>query len=109
RTNVMINYDFSLSGKKKIPLGIQQLLRIMRLTSLLLLTVCLHLSAATRSQTVSLNVKNQPIGKVLQTIEKQTNMMVIFNERLVDRSTPVSIQVNDMSLDQTLEALLNPM
>src|SRR5690606_37953933 len=105
----MINYDYSLWGKKKVPLGIQQLFRIMRLTSLVLLTACLHLSAATRSQTISLNVKNQPIGAVFQAIEKQTDMMVISNDRLVNRSTPVSIQVNNVSLAQTLEALLNPM
>src|SRR5690606_10461586 len=99
---------FSRFGKKKMPLGIEQLLRIMRLTSLLLLTVCLHLSAATRSQTVSLNVKNQPIGKVFQAIETQTNLMVISNDRLVNRSTPVSIHVNDMSLAQALDMLLKP-
>src|SRR5690606_38118087 len=38
-----------------------------------------------------------------------TDMMVISNDRLVNRSTPVSIQVNNVSLAQTLEALLNPM
>src|SRR5690606_28436990 len=104
----MINYDFSPTGKKKIPCGIGQLLRIMKLTSLLLLAVCLHLSAETRSQTVSLNIKKQPIEKVFQAIEKQTELMVIFNDRLVNRSTPVSIQVNDMPLTQTLETLLRP-
>ena len=104
----MINYDFSPTGKKKIPCGIGQLFRIMKLTSLLLLAVCLHLSAETRSQTVSLNIKKQPIEKVFQAIEKQTELMVIFNDRLVNRSTPVSIQVNDMPLTQTLETLLRP-
>ncbi|RQP10911.1 MAG: SusC/RagA family TonB-linked outer membrane protein, partial [Parapedobacter sp.] len=104
----MINYDFSLSWKKKIPDGIEQLFRIMKLTSLLLLAVCLHLSAETRSQTVSLNVKNQPIKNVFQAIEKQTNLTVIFNDRLVNRSAPVSIHVHNMSLTEALETLLKP-
>src|SRR5690606_5816476 len=99
---------FSLLGKTKIPLGIKPVFRIMKLTSLLLLTVCLHLITATRSQTISLNVKNQRTGQGFQAIEKKTSLMEISNDRLLIRSTPVSIHVNDMSLTKALEVLLKP-
>ncbi|WP_257667212.1 SusC/RagA family TonB-linked outer membrane protein [Parapedobacter tibetensis] len=105
----MINYDFPLFGKEKIPLGgINQLFRIMKLTSLLLLIGFLHLSAASRSQTVSLDVKNQPIGKVFEAIEKQTNLMVVYNDRFVNPSTPVSIRANGLPLTHVLASLLKP-
>lgn len=106
----MINYDFSLLGKKRIPIaGTDQLFRIMKLTSLLLVIACVHLSGATRSQTVSLDVKNQPLSHVFQVIRKQAGLAVIYNDRFVDSSTPVSIQVKDAPLTKTLEALLTPL
>lgn len=105
----MINYDFFPVGKEKLPYsGIGQLSRIMKLTSLLLLVGILHLSAASRSQTVSLNVKNQPIGKVFEAIEKQTDLTIIYNDRFVDPAVPVSIQVSNAPLSKALNSLLNP-
>ncbi len=106
----MINYDFSPFGKKKVPIiGTDQLFRIMKLTSLLLLVFCIHLSGATRSQTVSLNAKNQPLERVFKAIKKQTELAVVYNDRFVDSSTPVSITVKDALLTETLESLLNPL
>ncbi len=89
--------------------GIGLILRIMKLTSILLLVFCLHLSGATRSQTVSLKARNQSLGSVLQAIKRQTDLAVVYNDRFVDSSTPVSIEVNDAPLATTLETLLNPL
>ncbi len=106
----MINYDFSLWGEKKAPiLGAAKLFRIMKLTSLLLIVFCMHLSAASHSQTVSLDAKNQPLGSVLRTIKKQTNLAVVYNDRLVKPDRKVSIHVEDASLTATLESLLRPL
>ncbi|MFC6100229.1 TonB-dependent receptor [Olivibacter domesticus] len=105
----MINYDFSLSGKEKILLcGIHQLFRIMKLTSLLLFIGFLHLSAASRSQTISLNIKSQPIGKVFEAIEKQTNLTVVYNDRFLNPFLPISIQVKNKPLTEALESMLKP-
>ena len=106
----MINYDFSPLGEKKIPIpGTSQLVRIMKLTSLLLIVFCVHLSGATRSQTVSLDAKNQSLGSVLRVIKKQTNLAVVYNDRLVDTDKKVSIHVENTPLTKTLETLLSPL
>ncbi len=106
----MINYDFSPLGRKKVP-GCRtgQLFRIMKLTSLLLLVFCMHLSGATRSQTVSLDVRNQPLSNVLRTIKKQTNLAVVYNDRFVNPDRKVSIHVENASLTNALESLLKPL
>lgn len=106
----MINSDFSRMLGEKIPLyGTKQLFRVMKIISLLLLAVCLHISAETRSQTVTINVKNQPISKVFESIEQQTDLLVVFNDRFVNPANPVSFQVRNTPLLQALESLLHPM
>lgn len=105
----MINYDFSLLGKEKVPLcGITKLFRIMKLTSLLLLIGFLHLSAASRSQTISLNIKSKPLGTAFEAIEKQTNLTVVYNDRFLNPSIPISIHIENKPLPQALESLLKP-
>ena len=106
----MINYDFLPSWGKNIPIrGSKQFFRIMKLTSVLLLVTCIHLSAETRSQTVSINMRNQPLGEVFESIEKQTNLMVVFNDRFLNPADPVSIRVRNMPLSEALESLLGPL
>ena len=106
----MINYDFSPLGRKAVPIvGASQLLRIMKLTSLMLLVFCMHLSGATHSQTVSLNASNQPLSNVLRTIKKQTNLAVVYNDRFVNPDRKVSIHVENSSLTNALESLLKPL
>lgn len=105
----MINYDFSPLGEEKVPFcGIYQLIRIMKLTSLLLFIGFLHLSAASRSQTVSLNIKSQPIEKVFEAIEKQTKLTVIYNDSFVNPTAPISLNVNNKPLTEVLELFLHP-
>jgi len=106
----MINYDFSPIWRKGEPgCRIGQLYRIMKVTSLLLLVFCLHLSGSTRSQTVSINATNQPLSDVLRTIKKQTNLAVVYNDRFVNPERKVSIHIENTSLTDALESLLRPL
>src|SRR5690554_790979 len=106
----MIKSDFPRMLGEKIPLyGTKQLFRVMKIISVLLLAACLHISAETRSQTVTINVKNQPISKVFESIEQQTDLLVVFNDRFVNPANPVSFQVRNTPLLQALESLLHPM
>lgn len=105
----MINYEFFPLGKEKVPLcGTKRIFRMMKLTSLFLIISFVHLSAATRSQTISLDVKNQPLGQVFNSIEQQTQLMIVYNDRFVNPAIPVSIQVKNTSLHEALESLLKP-
>lgn len=85
-----------------------QLFRVMKMTSFLLLIGCLHLSAATWSQTVTLNAKRQPLTKIFSSIEKQTGFWVVYSDQLINRSTPISINAKDMALTHFLDQILKP-
>lgn len=69
----------------------------------------MHLSAATRSQTLSLTVRNRPLSDVFQQIKDQTDLVVVYNELFVNPETRVSISVQRAPLTKTLEALLDPL
>ena len=49
----------------------KKLLRVMRLTAIILLAACLQVSARTQGQTVTLKVKDAPMKTVFKEIQKQ--------------------------------------
>lgn len=106
----MINYDFLRMRRKRVSyVDTGQLYRIMKLTSFMLIVFCMHISAATRSQTVSLNVRNQPLRQVLRSVKQQTDLSIVYNDRFVDAERRVSLQLKDASLENAMERLLGPL
>lgn len=69
---------------------------------------CLHLSANVRSQTVTLRMQHQPLTTIFERIEQQTGYHVVYNERFVKSTKPISIQAVQMPLDVFLEKILTP-
>lgn len=104
----MINYVFSASGSTKLPDVLAQLFLVMRITMLLLVIGCLHVSAASRAQTVTLRAVKQPLTKVFETIESQTGFQVVYSDRFVRSAGPVSLAVDQMPLEEFLQVLLTP-
>ena len=54
-------------------------LRVMKLTTFILLVFTLHISASGLSQNVTLAVKNMSVQKVLRQISRQTGVSIIYN------------------------------
>lgn len=79
-----------------------QTLRIMRMTSFLLLAFCIHLSAKTHSQTITLSVKKAPLTEVFSAIKKQTGYYVFYKTDILAGDKPVSLSVYDMPLEDFL-------
>ena len=78
----------------------------MKLTVILLLSVCLAASATGFSQKVTLNVKDSPLEKVFQKIEKQTGYYFAFTKETIRDARPVSLQVSDADLKTVLDQCL---
>ena len=102
--------EISISGRglhctalKHLP---PQLLRVMRLTALLLFIVSMHVSATTYSQTVSFKGKNVPLETVFASFEKQTGLSFFFNYALIKDIKPVSLDVHDVPLEDALHEVL---
>lgn len=105
----MINYGFSIVGGSILPkVNNDQLLRIMKAISFLLLWGCLHVSAETLSQTVTLKVNRQPLQEVLVAIKEQTGYLIVYNDRYVNPRMLVSVDVADKPLEEVLDQLLKP-
>jgi len=98
----MIIYDLFRSKPKAIVP--RYILRIMRLTIIIMTTLLLQVSAATRAQKVTLNLKNASLVTVLQSVKQQTGYNFLYPTELRTKTKPVSIQVKDMELKEVLEA-----
>ncbi len=80
--------------------------RVMQLTSILLLGACLQVTAAVRAQTVSFSGKDVPLEKVFVSVEKQTGYVFFFDEAILAEAKPVTIQASRMPLDVFLNTVL---
>jgi len=83
-----------------------QMLRIMRMTSFLLLAFCIHLSARTHSQSITISVKNVPLKEVFTVIKRQTGYFVFYKNDLLANTRPVSLTVSAMPLEDFLNIML---
>jgi TonB-linked SusC/RagA family outer membrane protein len=83
-----------------------QLLKMMKVTSMLLLVGCLHLSAKSLSQTIRLQAKGMALTQVLTVIEKQTGYHVVYNSQVVKNAKPVTVNSDNMPLASFLSTIL---
>ena len=83
-----------------------QLLRVMKLTALLLLIAGLHVSAHSYSQNVSFSGKNVPLTTVFASMEKQTGLSFFFNYAVIKDVKPVTLEVKDVPLEAALREVL---
>lgn len=84
-----------------------QMLRIMKLTSIFILAISLHVAATTHSQTITLSGKNLTLDKVFTAIEKQTGYVVFYNLEDLSQAKAVSFKVKDLALQAFLDIILS--
>lgn len=96
---------------KEIPflpkgLLLTKILRVMKMTTWLILIACLHVSARSFSQQVTLSVKNMPLQKVFAEIILQSGATIVYNESALKNTNPVTLNVNSASVQSVLEQCL---
>lgn len=94
----------------KIPpvwnLPLNQTIRVMKLTVILLTITCLHLSAKVFSQRINLNEKNAAFSTIVKSIEKQSGYRFFYDNKLINPQTRITISLKNVSLEQALEQVL---
>ena len=88
--------------------GLQKVLKIMKLTAFfILLSVMTVFAGSSYSQTKSLNLnlKNSTVREVLLNIEKQSEFVFMYSEKLIDVNREVSINVGDQNINEVLDKL----
>lgn len=79
------------------------MLRVMKLTFLLLTVAFLQVSARGFSQQVTLHLKEAPLEKVFREIERQTGYGFLFTKRMLSAAPKVTIEVRNAPLEQVLQ------
>lgn len=85
---------------------IAQILRIMKLTAILILACCLHVSAGVFSQNITFSGTNVPLDKVFASIEKQTGYVFFYKDEIIKDAQPVTIHVKNAPIREVLEQCL---
>jgi len=83
--------------------SITPILRVMKLTAILLTIACLHVSARGHSQTITLSVKDAPLTEVLGEIKKQSGYSFLYNDKAMEGTKRISLKVTNMQLQEVLE------
>jgi TonB-linked SusC/RagA family outer membrane protein len=92
--------------KKK---GIQKLLLIMRLSTIILFLSFLNVSASVFSQNtkITFNLKNVSLKDVITEIESKSDFKFLYRNELVDVNQKVNIDANNESLESVLAKLFD--
>jgi TonB-dependent starch-binding outer membrane protein SusC len=75
----------------------------MKLTALLLLSVCLAASATGKTQTITLSVRNAQLKDVFKEIKRQSGYTFMYTESLLQDAKKVSLDVKDIPLEEALK------
>ncbi len=78
----------------------------MKLTAFWLFAICLQVSASGFSQKVTIAVRNAPLQKVFREITRQTGISFVYKESLLEGMTPVSLHMENASIEEVLNACL---
>lgn len=84
-----------------------KILLIMKLTTCLLFVAFMHASAKGIAQKVTLNESNSSLQKVLKKIENQTGYTFLYENDVIKKVSPVTLQVKQAPLDQVLHLCFN--
>lgn len=85
---------------------IKKTLLFMKITTILLLSACLSVSAGSRAQKVTLLQKNVKLEKVFREIRKQTGYVFFYDTRVLERAKPVDIHVENVPIEEALKESL---
>lgn len=80
---------------------------IMKITALLLLVTTMAVSASTFAQKITLNEKNASLQTVLKAIHDQSGFDFFYNDEVLEKAQPITVQIKDVSLEQALRVVLS--
>ncbi|VAW21284.1 Outer membrane TonB-dependent transporter, utilization system for glycans and polysaccharides (PUL), SusC family [hydrothermal vent metagenome] len=98
--------------KKLLILGLlrnqKKLMRVMKITFLLVFGAMLTLSASTYSQVtrITLDTKQATVKEVLEAIEGQSEFIFFYQDQILDLNREVNIKIKDMSIEEIMDLLL---
>jgi len=84
-----------------------KLILIMKLTTIMMIICCIHVSAAGFSQQITLSEKNASLEKVLIKIKKQSGYQLLYDAQLIEKSNPVTLNLTSVPIGAALEQIFD--
>ena len=78
----------------------------MKLTTIIMLAICLQANARGYAQQVTLTLRDVPLQKVFKEIQNQTGYHFLYPYELLESAGNVSVKVKNASIEETLERCL---
>ncbi len=100
--NLYVNPFRELNFSRKMHRNLTKILLPMKLTVIFTLIATLNVCAKGYTQQVTLSEKNVSIEKIFKSIKAQTGYIFFYDESLIEKSTPVTINVKDQPLQKVL-------
>jgi iron complex outermembrane receptor protein len=100
KINKVIKAFFEINSATK-----RKFIMRIKLVTILLFAACLHLSAATYSQNITITEKNANLETVLNKVEKQSGYDVFLQTELLAKSNKVTIDIKNLPMDKALEKI----
>lgn len=79
---------------------------IMKLTVLFIVITFLQVSANSYAQKITLSEKNVSLGSVLSKIESQTGYLFWYENKLLDKTANINVNIKNATLEETLKSCL---
>jgi len=93
-------------GKRLHCLQFKKVLRIMKLTSLIMLVGLLHVYATGFSQKINLHAKDISLFDVFKSISKQSGYNIVYDASLIGAEDKVSVDLRQVSIVEAMNACL---
>lgn len=77
----------------------------MRMTFVLLFVSLLHVQASVEAQTVVVSGNNIPVTTILRLIRQQTGYVAFYNQEMLAKANPVSVNANNIALPELLKII----
>ncbi len=100
-------YKFHTKNLVQPPGCIPNILLVMKLTTLILITAVLHVSATSFAQKITLSKKNALLIKVFNDIRIQSGYDFVFTATLLKNAEPVTINVKNAELGDVLRTIFD--
>ena len=85
---------------------IPQILRIMKLTAILLFVTIMQVSAVTYAQKITLNQSKVTIKQIFKEIKKQTGYDVFYLPEMLDASQSINANFKDTPVEQVISKVI---
>ncbi len=99
--------QFSFNRPAPAKTGRVQMIRVMKLTAIILFAACLQVSAKGYSQKVTLNLQNVSLEKVFKEIKRQSGFLFLYNNDMLRKVGKVSVNVKDEEVEVALNQSLS--